>query len=639
MRAITLLLFVGSAAGALAQEPATSLGRISYSTFRPPSWDLYLFEGDRGPLAITEHPALDYGAAVSPDGRWLVFTSERDGGPDLWAKNLETLSAPVKLIESPAMEDQAAFSPTGEDIVFVGTAGGTADLYRLPFDPKTTHSLSAAERLTDHSRAELRPVYHPDGRTIIFTGNHHALDKGHASFPFAIMTSGDLYALDIASGRVDRLTDSDAWEGSAAFAPDGTTLYFYSEEDATFPRLHRMGPDDLEPVLVVADELAVSPAPFADGSVLYVSQPQESEPPSWMVRKFTQDGLLEEVPTGDHFCHELVTVPKRNAFICQGVSRDYYDKPSKAGDFAGPILAKGFPRRQAVGDSEVDLFAFAHAFSVPLNPNKYEIARLGEDRFSLAIQDPEKGEMTEIVNFSEDAKALKEARRGIMGISFSASGDRLAFSLKGFRRNAIDGDVYIVEVNGNSVRNVTNGRVAAAGMPDFGDSDGKVVFAGRDGQTTDLFSANLDGSQLRNITNTPEIRENFPTLSDDGRHLAFASDRDGLLDESSGERTMDIYLGELDASGDIQNIRKVTDGPGQKAHARFSPDGRWLVYTSGKGGINDEYLPLRLVVFTPQLYGEIYAYRLEDGLTLRLTHDKWEDGAPFWVSSLPSSED
>ena len=42
------------------------------------------------------------------------------------------------------------------------------------------------------------------------------------------------------------------------------------------------------------------------------------------------------------------------------------------------------------------------------------------------------------------------------------------------------------------------------------------------------------------------------------------------------------------------------------------------------------------VLFGPQMYGEIFAYRLSDGLRLRLTHNKWEESGPFWIR-LPQS--
>ena len=67
-------------------------------------------------------------------------------------------------------------------------------------------------------------------------------------------------------------------------------------------------------------------------------------------------------------------------------------------------------------------------------------------------------------------------------------------------------------------------------------------------------------------------------------------------------------------------------------------DGRWIVYASGEGGLNDESPFNTSLMFSPQSYGEIWAQRLSDGLRVRLTHDKWEDGAPFWASPVSVSQ-
>jgi hypothetical protein len=53
-----------------------------------------------------------------------------------------------------------------------------------------------------------------------------------------------------------------------------------------------------------------------------------------------------------------------------------------------------------------------------------------------------------------------------------------------------------------------------------------------------------------------------------------------------------------------------------------------VAYVSERGGLNEE-TPL-IPVFNAQPYGEIFATRIEDGLTLRLTHNNWEDGLPDW---------
>lgn len=53
---------------------------VVHTTLRPPNQDIYLIEGAGAePQRVTDHPALDYNATFSPDGRWLVFMSDRGG--------------------------------------------------------------------------------------------------------------------------------------------------------------------------------------------------------------------------------------------------------------------------------------------------------------------------------------------------------------------------------------------------------------------------------------------------------------------------------------------------------------------------------------------------------------------------------
>ena len=94
------------------QEAEPVRETIVYSTIQPSNWDLYLFDGPGSkPRRLTTDPGLDYNGAFSPDGRWVVFTSERSGSPDLYVLDLHG-SAPARpLIAGPAMEDAADISP------------------------------------------------------------------------------------------------------------------------------------------------------------------------------------------------------------------------------------------------------------------------------------------------------------------------------------------------------------------------------------------------------------------------------------------------------------------------------------------------------------------------------------------------
>ena len=66
---------------------------------------------------------MDYDAAWSPDGQWIVFTSERDGSADLYSVKSDGTGL-ERLTDDPAYDDQAAISPDGRQLVYVTTRAG-----------------------------------------------------------------------------------------------------------------------------------------------------------------------------------------------------------------------------------------------------------------------------------------------------------------------------------------------------------------------------------------------------------------------------------------------------------------------------------------------------------------------------------
>jgi TolB protein len=53
---------------------------------------------------------------------------------------------------------------------------------------------------------------------------------------------------------------------------------------------------------------------------------------------------------------------------------------------------------------------------------------------------------------------------------------------------------------------------------------------------------------------------------------------------------------------------RLTNIPGSNAHAAWSSDGAWIVFTSGRRGFKDE---MALYDGTPQPYGEIFVMRAD----------------------------
>jgi len=144
-----------------------SVERIFYSTFSPQDWDIYISKDNGKSIQkFTDHPSLDYDAVISPDGKWVVFTSERSGIPQLYVKAIEGDTLPALLIKSNSFQDQAAFSPDGSQLAFVASHEGNSEIYIIPFLPDSIQDISKAINLTRHPGGDFRPSFSPDGRQI-----------------------------------------------------------------------------------------------------------------------------------------------------------------------------------------------------------------------------------------------------------------------------------------------------------------------------------------------------------------------------------------------------------------------------------------------------------------------------------------
>ena len=339
-RFFAVLISMGLGTGVFSDVPAVDMatdpGQIVFSSLRPGNWDIFYFaQPGTSPKRLTDHPGLDYEAVFSPDGRWVVFTSERRGHPDLYIINLENNTEPRLLIDNNAMEDQAVISPDGRTIAFVSTESGNADIYSMPFEPEKTRSMDKAVNLTRHPGGDFRPAFSPDGRRIAFSTDRDTEVYGHPGLSFMRQREGEIYVMD------------------------------------------------------------------------------------------------------------------------------------------------------------------------------------------------------------------------------------------------------------------------------------------------------ADGSNLIQLTNDV-AKDNFPVFAPSGDAVVFSSDRDSKPDPL-GYKSFDNYIIKLNPDGTPGELVRITDDPGHDAHPNFSPDGKWIVYTSERAGLSDEEPLVQEVVFGPQMYGEIFAYRLSDGLRLRLTHNKWEESGPFWM--------
>ncbi len=97
----------------------------------------------------------------SPDGRFLVYTAERQGDYDIY-RIPAAGGEEERLTTSPGLDDGSEYSPDGQWIYFNSVRSGTMQIWRMRPDG------SEPEQLTDDGFNNWFPHVSPDGRSVVF---------------------------------------------------------------------------------------------------------------------------------------------------------------------------------------------------------------------------------------------------------------------------------------------------------------------------------------------------------------------------------------------------------------------------------------------------------------------------------------
>src|SRR5437899_1009738 len=156
-----------------------------------------------------------FGAAWSPDGKQIVFTSDIAGRSNLWKVNASG-GWPIQLTQSDERQYSAAWSPDGKWIVYQQDHAGDElwDLYAVPSDGGQIVNLTNTPAIREES-----PRWSHDGKTIAFSYK----PKDGSQYDIAL--------LDVATKKVTWVTDL-KWETYAGnSSPDGKRFSYVVNED------------------------------------------------------------------------------------------------------------------------------------------------------------------------------------------------------------------------------------------------------------------------------------------------------------------------------------------------------------------------------------------------------------------------
>lgn len=110
-----------------------------------------------GPGIVNESPAL------SPDGSFVVFVSNRDGNNEIYRMNFNG-SGLTRLTNDAGSDENPEFSPNGQKIIWNSNRSGNHDIY-------TMNAVNGTQvtKLTTDVNADTQPSFSPDGTKIYFS--------------------------------------------------------------------------------------------------------------------------------------------------------------------------------------------------------------------------------------------------------------------------------------------------------------------------------------------------------------------------------------------------------------------------------------------------------------------------------------
>jgi Tol biopolymer transport system component len=195
------------------------------------SVDLYLADAASGSItrrlittaANTEFESLQYlhsAGGWDPSGRLFAIATVGGGRPAL---TLLEVDRPGVRREIPLAQLDEVYSPTwapdGGAIAFSAMKGGVTDLFVIDL------SSGALRQLTNDQFADLQPAWSPDGRTLAFATDRFSTDL--TTLRFGAYGIG---LFDVESGEITALPAlHGANQLDPAWSPDGSGLYFVAD--------------------------------------------------------------------------------------------------------------------------------------------------------------------------------------------------------------------------------------------------------------------------------------------------------------------------------------------------------------------------------------------------------------------------
>lgn len=209
-------------------------------------YDIFTADADGSNMKrITDNPKYDAEPVVSPDGKRIVFGSQREGDFDIYVMNADGSNV-RRLTDRVGYDGGPWFSPDGKQIVwrawYPETEAEKAQwkdamehdyIIAVPLDLWVMDADGSNKKLiVKNGATNWAPSWHPDGKRIIFSSNRDDWREDLKAYGHNF----ELYMIDLDGTNLTRITYNTVFDSFPLFSPDGRKLVWASNRNPQKPR-------------------------------------------------------------------------------------------------------------------------------------------------------------------------------------------------------------------------------------------------------------------------------------------------------------------------------------------------------------------------------------------------------------------
>jgi TolB protein len=202
---------------------------VVFQSNRDGNWEIYRAYADGSqPVRLTNDAAADEAPCVSPDGRWIAFARSQDQGRDagqasareIYIMEAQTGDGLVCLSRHRADDWSPAFSPKGDRLAFVSDRD---DIRAVDLPERQSDiflfslSDSSLTRFSQGFGAKAAACFTPDGTALVYINN--------------VNGAFEIFEQRLGSAQPVSLLAKDGPKGGPQISPDGKQIVYFEKRD------------------------------------------------------------------------------------------------------------------------------------------------------------------------------------------------------------------------------------------------------------------------------------------------------------------------------------------------------------------------------------------------------------------------